>query len=57
MQSSRNRQSELLGYGRWGLVGDIARVDLTPRLYELWRVVELVKVSYWDPGAEALLAL
>ena len=27
------------------------------RLHGLRRVVELVKVSYWAPGAEALLAI
>ena len=30
---------------------------MTPRLCDLCRVVELVKVSYSDPGAEALLAI
>ena len=30
---------------------------MTPRLRGLYRVVELVKVSYWAPGAEALLAI
>ena len=29
---------------------------MTPRLHGLYRVVELVKVSYWAPGAEALVA-
>ena len=57
MQSSRTRQCELLGSGRGGLVSDIARADLTLRLHDLCRVVELVKVSYWTPGAEALLEI
>ena len=30
---------------------------MTPNLCGLLRVVELVKVSYWDPGAEALLVI
>ena len=30
---------------------------MTPRLRGLCRVVELVKVSYWAPGAEALVAI
>ena len=30
---------------------------MTPSLRGLCREVELVKVSYWDPGAEALLAI
>ena len=30
---------------------------MIPRLRGLCRVVELVKVSYWAPGAEALLAI
>ena len=30
---------------------------MTPSHRGLFRVVELVKVSYWDPGAEALLAI
>ena len=57
MESSRTHQSEQLGYGRCGLLGDIACADMTPRLRDLCRVVEFVKVSYWDPGAEALLAI
>ena len=57
MQSSRTRQSELLGSGRLGLVGDIASADLTPRLHGLGIVVKLVKESYWAPGAEDLLAI
>ena len=31
--------------------------DLTPRLCDLCRVVELIKMSYYAPGAEALLAI
>ena len=30
---------------------------MTPSLRGLCKVVELVKVSYWDPGAEALMAI
>ena len=30
---------------------------MTPRQRGLCRVVELVKVSYWAPGAEALVAI
>ena len=30
---------------------------MTPSLRGLCRVVELVKVSYWAPGVEALLAI
>ena len=30
---------------------------MTPRLRGLCRVVELVKVSYWAPDVEALLAI
>ena len=30
---------------------------MIPRLCDLCRVVELVKVSSWDPGAGALLAI
>ena len=30
---------------------------MTPRLRGLCRVVKLVKVSYWDLGAEALVAI
>ena len=35
----------------WGVT------DLTHRLRGLCRVVELAKVSYWAPSAEALLAI
>ena len=57
MESSRTRQSEILGSGRYSLVGDIAGADLTPKQRGLCRVVKLVKESYWAPGAEALLAI
>ena len=30
---------------------------MTPSLRGLCKVVELVKVSYWDQGAEALMAI
>ena len=30
---------------------------MTPRRHGLCKVVELVKVSYWAPGAEALVAI
>ena len=30
---------------------------MTPRLHGMCRAVELVKVSYWAPGAKALLAI
>ena len=30
---------------------------MTPSSRGLFKVVELVKVSYWAPGAEALLAI
>ena len=35
----------------------LGRGSVTPRLRGLCRVVELVKVSCWAPGAEALLAI
>ena len=57
MQSSQTRQSELLGSGSLGIFGDIAQADLTPRLCDQCRAAELVKESYRDPGAEALLAI
>ena len=57
MQSRRTLQSELLGSKRCGLGGDITGADLTLRLHDLCIVDELFKVSYWAPGAKALVAI